>query len=62
MFLKENGMSYGSIGGGSVEYEAMKYAAMVKGTEIREYHLSVNDDRNLGMICGGSVKVLFEKI
>lgn len=62
MFLDENGKLYGSIGGGSVEYEAMKYAASVKGTETRTYNLSVSDDRNLGMICGGNVQVLFEKI
>lgn len=62
MFLEENGTVYGSIGGGSVEYEAMKYAVQVKGTETKEYNLSVSDDRNLGMICGGRVRVLFERI
>lgn len=62
MFLDENGNSWGSIGGGSVEFEAMKHASSVKDTEIRKYGLSVNDDRNLGMVCGGRVEILFERV
>jgi len=62
MFLGEDGSSYGSIGGGSVEYEAMQHASVVTGTELVSYNLSVSDQRNLGMICGGNVDVLFEKI
>lgn len=62
MFLEEDGTLYGSIGGGSVEYEAMKYAEKVEFSEIQEYNLSVSDDKNLGMICGGKVEVLFERI
>lgn len=62
MFLDENGTVFGSIGGGSVEYEAMKHAGTVTGAELRRYDLSVSDDKNLGMICGGNVEVLFEKI
>lgn len=62
MFLGENGSLYGSIGGGSVEYEAMKHAVKVTSSEIQAYNLSINDDRNLGMICGGNVEVFFERI
>lgn len=62
MFLDDRGNSFGSIGGGSVEFEAMKHAAAVKGSEVQKYDLSVNDDRNLGMICGGRVEVLFERV
>lgn len=53
---------YGSVGGGSVEYEAMKEAENVDGTSRRYYNLSINDDKNLGMICGGNVEILFEKV
>lgn len=53
---------YGSIGGGSVEYEVMKEAGNVDGTSRRYYNLSINDEKNLGMICGGNVEILFEKI
>lgn len=53
---------YGSIGGGSVEYEATKEAESVDGTSRRYYNLSINDEKNLGMICGGNVEILFEKV
>lgn len=53
---------YGSIGGGSVEYEAMKEAENVDGVRRRYYNLSINDKKNLGMICGGNVEILFEKV
>lgn len=62
MFLTGDGSLLGSIGGGSVEYEAMRHAAMVKRAEIQAYCLSAGEERNLGMICGGSVEVLFERI
>lgn len=62
MFVCCDGTVYGSIGGGSVEYEAVKHAAEGKETETQRYNLSISDDRNLGMICGGNVEVLFEKI
>ncbi|MDO4340133.1 MAG: XdhC family protein [Eubacteriales bacterium] len=88
MFVCCDGTVYGSIGGGSVEYEAVKHAmegsveyeaakhamegsveheavkhaAEGRETEIQRYDLSISDDRNLGMICGGKVEVLFEKI
>lgn len=53
----------GSIGGGNVEYEAMKHCAFVNGTEVISYTLTSRDGQeNLGMICGGKVEVLFEKV
>lgn len=62
MFVDDGGTAYGSIGGGSVEYEAMLHAAEAKDMEVQHYNLSVSDKRNLGMICGGKVSVLFEKV
>lgn len=62
MFLTKDGRLLGSIGGGSVEFEAMRHAAKLKDTEMQTYHLSIEDNRNLGMICGGTVEVLFEMI
>ncbi|MDO4273127.1 MAG: XdhC family protein [Eubacteriales bacterium] len=62
MFLADNGRSYGSIGGGSVEYEAMRHAAEVSHGEVQHYNLSVTDQKNLGMICGGRVDVFFERL
>lgn len=60
MFLSSQGHQYGSIGGGSVEYEAVLHAADVRRAECVTYQLSAGDERNLGMICGGTVEVLFE--
>lgn len=61
MFITSHGL-FGSIGGGNVEYEAAKDAKNVDGSMRRYYNLSINDDKNLGMICGGAVEILFEKI
>lgn len=87
MFVDEEGNTYGSIGGGSVEYEAVRHAVKLRDTEMEDtgmkdtemedtgmkdtgmkdfqvvhYNLSVSDKRNLGMICGGKVGVLFERV
>lgn len=57
MFVFRDGRTAGSIGGGKVEFEAGKHAVNVHTTETRVYELGqgVGD---LGMICGGTVKVL----
>lgn len=62
MFIDENGVSYGSIGGGSVEFEASRHVKEVNGVEIQKYNLSNAGEASLGMICGGNVEVLFEKL
>lgn len=62
MLIVQDGKCYGSIGGGSVEYQAVKDALKVDSMQIRNYNLSINDDKNLGMICGGRVEILFERI
>ena len=60
MFLDKKGKLYGSIGGGNVEFQAMKHAPEATDTEIVKYNLSNAGGANLGMICGGQVEVLFE--
>lgn len=62
MFLDKNRKSYGSIGGGNVEFQALKHAPDAENTEIVKYNLSNVGGANLGMICGGQVEVLFEVI
>lgn len=62
MFMDEEGNTYGSIGGGSVEYEALRHASDVREIEVQRYNLSVSDKQNLGMICGGKVSVFFERV
>lgn len=62
MFLADDGRQYGSIGGGTVEYEAILHAASVQGADCRTYQLSHGGDNSLDMICGGTVEVLFETV
>ena len=57
MFIDKDGNSYGSIGGGNVEFQALKYAPEAQHGEIRKYNLSNQGGANLGMICGGEVEV-----
>ena len=61
MWVKEDKTAIGTIGGGTVEYRAIQEAGSVEHMCIREYDLSNKDSSKLGMICGGCVKVLFEK-
>lgn len=51
-----------SIGGGAVEFAAIEDARNCKEIMIKEYHLNNKDSERLGMICGGSNKVLFVPI
>ena len=55
--------STGTIGGGAVEYEAQKQAALMfdsKSPYINSYTLAKNDVADLGMICGGDVTVFYD--
>ena len=55
--------SCGTIGGGAVEYEAVRQAATMFGTKesrIAAYVLDRNDVADLGMICGGDVTVFYD--
>ena len=60
MFLDREGRSHGSIGGGNVEFQALKYAPKAQHGEIKSYNLSNQGGANLGMICGGEVEVIYE--
>lgn len=60
MFLDREGRYHGSIGGGNVEFQALKYAPKAQHGEIKSYNLSNQGGANLGMICGGEVEVLYE--
>lgn len=62
MLVKEDGSTVGSIGGGSVEFEAVRHCPSAADMETRSYYLNPGEKENLGMICGGNVEVLFEKI
>ena len=53
----------GTIGGGAIEFEAQKQAALMfdsKSAHITSYTLTKNDAADLGMICGGDVTLFYE--
>ena len=58
MFVTEEKV-YDSIGGGAVEFAAIDDARTCDHIMIKDYYLNSKDAGNLGMICGGSNKVLF---
>ena len=60
MFLDREGRSHGSICGGNVEFQALKYAPKAQHGEIKSYNLSNQGGANMAMICGGELAVLYE--
>lgn len=59
MMLVTKDRVYDSIGGGAVEYAVIEDAGACTEVMIKEYYLDNEKSRELGMICGGSNKVLF---
>lgn len=68
MLVKSDGIVVSTIGGGSLEHEVIKtafYAIKNQSTTkffYEEFILSNEESSDLGMICGGKIKVLFENI
>ena len=63
MAVFSDGVCFGTIGGGAVEYEAQKLAKdylLEKKSGIRDFFLHPNEAADLGMICGGDVTVYFQ--
>lgn len=48
-----------TIGGGAIEFAAIKDAKTISEATVKEYSLSNSEAGDLGMICGGTNKVLF---
>lgn len=64
MLVSADGGQRGTIGGGSVEYHAAEHALQTLDSGVSEtqmYRLHSNEVADIGMICGGSVWVLFER-
>ncbi len=62
MLVDKNGRLGGTIGGGAVEYRSQLIAQQVlenKSSVEQSFQLNKNDVQNLGMICGGDVRVFF---
>ncbi|MBR5474574.1 MAG: XdhC family protein [Lachnospiraceae bacterium] len=65
MIVTEEGRIWGTIGGGAVEYRAEQIAKQVlseKNSLGKEFQLVQEDVENLGMICGGGVRVFFQYV
>lgn len=58
MLVTEHG-TIDSLGGGAIENQVMIDAKDITVPSIREYNLGPADSAKLGMICGGTNKVLF---
>lgn len=56
MFVDKNGESFGTVGGGNVEYQATLYAKELLLNKLsgeKNYNLSQKETENIGMVCGG---------
>ena len=65
MLVGAGGRLCGTIGGGSVEYRSEHIAAErleKRASLVHDFSLTKDDVQNLGMICGGDVKVYFRYI
>ncbi len=65
MLVMADGTSYGTIGGGNVEYVSIQHAREVlvsKTSHTRGFQLNTDQVADLGMICGGNVLVFFQYI
>ena len=62
MFVEPSGHITGSIGGGKVEFEAIHHCKEVEEKEVKHYALTADGKDSLGMICGGQVTVVFERV
>ncbi|MFM8982913.1 MAG: XdhC family protein [Spartobacteria bacterium] len=62
MLVRENGLPYGTVGGGKIEAAAIRFARELllgdgPGLVLRE--VEWNLQRDIGMTCGGAVRLLF---
>lgn len=65
MAADQTGRIYGTIGGGNLEYQAVKKAITLAGKDVHfveDFDLGTGENGGLGMICGGKVKVLFYSV
>lgn len=65
MAVFPDGQARGTIGGGSVEYEARKLAAQllqIRGCALRKFRFVQGDAAGLDMACGGEVTVQFQYV
>ena len=62
MFVNANAESFGTVGGGNVEYQATLYARdllLKKQNGEKRYELNQAATENIGMVCGGDSSLKF---
>ena len=62
MFVDKDAKSFGTVGGGRVEYEATLYARellLKKSDGKKTFNLSADGAENIGMVCGGENDMRF---
>ena len=62
MFVDKNGKSFGTVGGGNIEYQVTLYAKellLKKESGEKTYSLSQEATENIGMVCGGDSELRF---
>ena len=62
MFVNIKSESFGTVGGGNMEYQVTLYAKELlqkKMGGIKEYNLSQSGAEQIGMVCGGNSKMKF---
>ena len=66
MGIKENGEIFGTIGGGELEAETIRTAVSLfnrdQSYQLLDFDLTIGQAAMAGMVCGGSQKVLLQKI
>ncbi len=60
MLCDEQGLIYGTVGGGKVEAKALATAADLLRRKQANTHFDWHLERDVGMTCGGRVKLYFE--
>ena len=65
MFFTDKGKEYGTVGGGTAEFEVTKQARKLLESPkamIESYVMNASDVKQLGMICGGDIEVIFQPV
>lgn len=63
MLVGETGRLWGTVGGGAIEYRCLELAQTVLQTGVNReeiFRLNPDDLHKLGMVCGGSARVLLQ--
>lgn len=58
----KDGKAVGTVGGGETEFAAIQLCASVEDTLVKEFDLSNGEAGKSGAVCGGRVKLKFERI